>query len=277
MIDRRSRIALAATFALVLLLGAAAAEEPHATPKIESQSWSFNGPFGAYDTTQLQRGYGVYKQVCANCHSMRLLSYRNLGENGGPQFSPEAVKVLSEEFQVTDGPNDKGEMYQRPGRPSDRFRSPYANAEAASAANRGVPPPDLSVIAKARPGGPDYIYALLTGYKDAPHGFDLAPGMQYNVAFPGHQIAMPPPLIDGVVTYADGTKPTADNYARDVSAFLMWAAEPKLEERHMLGARVIVFLFVLAVVMFLAKRVVWSSLHGHAKANAQPRLDSPIT
>jgi cytochrome c1 len=277
MIGMPFRIALAATFAVALLPGAAAAEEPNATPKIESQSWSFNGPFGAYDTTQLQRGYGVYKQVCANCHSMRLLSYRNLGENGGPQFSPEAVKVLSEEFQVTDGPNDKGEMYQRPGRPSDRFRSPYANAEAASAANRGVPPPDLSVIAKARPGGPDYIYALLTGYKDAPHGFELARGMQYNVAFPGHQIAMPSPLVDGVVTYADGTKPTVDNYARDVSAFLMWAAEPKLEERHMLGARVIVFLFVLAVVMFLAKRVVWSSLHGHAKANAKPRLDSPIT
>jgi len=268
-------LALAASFALVLLSGAAAAEEPHAAPKIEAQSWSFNGPFGAYDTAQLQRGYGVYKQVCANCHSMRLLSYRNLGEKGGPQFSPEAVKALSEEIQVTDGPNDKGEMYQRPGRPSDRFRSPYANDEAARAANRGALPPDLSVMAKARPGGPDYIYALLTGYKDAPHGFELAQGMQYNVAFPGHQIAMPPPLIDGVVTYADGTKPTVDNYARDVSAFLMWAAEPKLEERHMLGARVIVFLFVLAVVMFLAKRVVWSNLH--AKHDAKPRLDSPIT
>jgi cytochrome c1 len=258
------RVALCASFALALIPAIAAAEGPPAEPEIQSQSWSFEGPFGVYDRAQLQRGYGVYKQICSNCHSMRLLSYRNLGERGGPEFSPEQVKTLADEIQVTDGPNDKGEMYQRPGRPSDRFRSPYPNDEAARVANRGALPPDLSVMAKARPGGPDYIYALLTGYKDAPQGFDLAQGMQYNIAFPGHQIAMPPPLIDGVVAYADGTKPTVDNYARDVAAFLMWTAEPKLVERHMLGARVIVFLFVLAVVMFLAKRMVWAGLHGHA-------------
>jgi cytochrome c1 len=268
--------ALGASFALALLPIAAAAQELPPEPKIASQSWSFDGPFGTYNPEQLQRGYGVYKRICSNCHSMRLLSYRNLGEGGGPEFSPEAVKALAEEIQVTDGPNDKGEMYQRPGRPSDQFRSPYPNDEAARAANRGALPPDLSVMAKARPGGPDYIYALLTGYKDAPHGFDLAQGMQYNVAFPGHQIAMPPPLADGLVTYADGTKETADNYARDVAAFLMWAAEPKLQERHMLGARVIVFLFALAVAMFLAKRVVWSGVHGHAKRRAKPPLDAPI-
>ena len=240
-----------------------AAQPPHA-PKIAAQDWSFTGPLGTYDNAQLQRGYNVYKTVCANCHSMRLLSYRNLGEKGGPEYSPEAVKVLAEQVQVTDGPNDQGESYQRPGRPSDRFHSPYANDAAARAANRGALPPDLSVMAKARPGGPDYIYALLTGYEPAPDGFGLAQGMQYNAAFPGHQIAMPLPLIEGVVPYTDGTKPTIDNYAKDVSAYLMWAAEPKLEERHMLGARVVIFLLVFAVIMFLAKRVVWDRLHGHA-------------
>jgi cytochrome c1 len=152
-------------------------------------------------------------------------------------------------------------MFQRPARPSDRFRSPHPNDQAARAANKGALPPDLSVIAKARPGGPDYIYALLTGYRDPPAGFELAPGMYYNVAFPGHQIAMPPPLRDGLVAYTDGTKPTVDNYARDVAAFLMWAAEPKLEERHKLGARVMIFLLVFAAIMYLAKRAVWAGLH----------------
>jgi len=237
-------------------------------PQVESQSWSFEGPFGSFNNAQLQRGYRVYKDICSNCHSMRLLSYRNLGERGGPEFSPEAVETLAGQVQVTDGPNDKGEMVQRPGRPSDHFRSPFPNDAAARAANGGALPPDLSLMAKARPGGPDYIYALLTGYRQAPAGFDLAPGMHYNIAFPGHQIAMPPPLVDGAVPYTDGTKPTVDNYARDVSAFLMWAAEPKLEERHELGARVVIFLIAFAVIMFLAKRTVWVRLHPKAAHTA---------
>jgi cytochrome c1 len=231
---------------------------------IESQSWSFNGPFGVYDNAQLQRGFLVYKTICANCHSMRLLSYRNLSESGGPEFSPDEVKDIAAQVQVTDGPNDKGEMFQRPGWPSDQFHSPFANEEAARVANRGALPPDLSVMAKARPGGPDYIYALLTGYRPASAGFQLAPGMQYNLAFPGHQVAMPPPLFDGAVQYTDGTKPTVDNYARDVAAYLMWAAEPKLEERHKLGARVVIYLTAFAVIMFLAKRSVWARLHRKA-------------
>jgi ubiquinol-cytochrome c reductase cytochrome b/c1 subunit len=245
-----------------------AAEPVNHEAQFESQKWSFTGPFGYFDNAQLQRGYHVYKQICSNCHSMRLLSYRNLGELGGPEFSPEAVETLASEVQVTDGPNDKGEMFQRPGRPSDRFRSPFPNDAAARAANGGALPPDLSVMAKARPGGPDYIYALLTGYRQTPAGFDLAPGMHYNVAFPGHQIAMPPPLFDGAVPYTDGTKPTVGNYARDVSAFLMWAAEPKLEERHQLGARVVIFLVAFAVIMFLAKRTVWARLHPKAAHTA---------
>ncbi len=238
-----------------------AQEAANHAPQIKTQEWSFDPPFGSYDRAQLQRGFHVYKQICSNCHSMHLLTYRNLGEPGGPQFSAKDVETLASQVQITDGPNDKGEMFQRPGRPSDHFRSPYPNKEAARVANRGALPPDLSVIAKAREGGPDYIYSLLTGYAKAPAGFHMAQGMQYNKAFPGHQVAMPPPLFDGAVPYTDGTKPTVKNYAKDVSAFLMWAAEPKLEERYKLGARVMVFLIVFAVIMYLAKRAVWARLH----------------
>ncbi len=238
-------------------------DETHSSshgPKIEPQSWSFGPPFGTFDNAQLQRGFQVYRDICAGCHSMRLLSYRNLGEPGGPEFSQKAVEALASKVQITDGPDDKGQMFQRPGRPSDRFRSPYPNEQAARASNQGALPPDLSVIAKARPGGPDYIYALLTGYRVAPEGVELSKGMHYNVAFPGHQIAMPQLLRDGSVQYTDGTEKTLDNYARDVAAFLMWAAEPKLEERHRLGLRVMIFLLALAVIMYLAKRVVWAPL-----------------
>jgi cytochrome c1 len=263
-----SCFSLAAAFVVLLALqGASLGEEasgPQANnnhaPEIGRQSWSFTPPFGTFDNAQLQRGFQVYKEVCASCHSMRLLSYRNLGEPGGPEFLPKAVEVLASQVQVTDGPNEKGEMFQRPAQPSDRFRSPFANDQLARAANNGALPPDLSVMAKARPGGPDYIHALLTGYHPAPQGFEVAQGMHYNEAFPGHQIAMPPPLSDGVIAYTDGTKPTVDNYARDVSAYLMWAAEPKLEERHKTGARVMIFLIVFVVIMYLAKRTVWARL-----------------
>ena len=237
-------------------------------PEIAAQSWSFAAPFGAYDNAQLQRGFQVYQEVCSNCHSMRLLSYRNLGEPGGPEFSPEAVEVLVSQVQVTDGPDEKGEMFQRPARPSDRFRSPFTNDQLARLSNNGALPPDLSVIAKAREGGPDYIYALLTGYHEAPAGFEVVPGMHYNAAFPGHQIAMPPPLSDGVIAYTDGTKPTLDNYVRDVSAYLMWAAEPKLEERHKTGAQIMIFLIVFVVIMYLAKRAVWARLHNRNATHA---------
>lgn len=235
---------------------AVAAEEAH----IEWQDWSFDGPFGVYDRAQLQRGFKVYKEVCASCHGLRLLHYRNLGEPGGPGFSEAQVRTLAAEVQVTDGPNDQGEMFERPGLPSDRFVSPYPNEQAARAANGGALPPDLSVMAKARVGGPSYIYSLLTGYKEPPQGFELVQGMHYNTAFPGGQIAMPPPLSDGQVEYTDGSPQTVPQYARDVSAFLMWAAEPKLEERHAVGLRVMVYLAVLAVFLYLAKRRVWARL-----------------
>lgn len=259
----RARMRATAVLLALIVPGYALAEQNgnNHDLQIEAQEWSFAPPFGGYDQAQLQRGYRVYKEVCANCHSMRLLSYRNLGDPGGPHFSEKAVETLASQVQVTDGPDDKGEMFQRPGRPSDRFRSPYPNEQAARVANRGALPPDLSVIAKAREGGPDYLYALLTGYEEPPADVEMSKGMQYNKAFPGHQIAMPNPLVDGVVPYTDGTKPTVDNYAKDVSAFLMWAAEPKLEERHKLGARVMIFLIVFAVIMYLSKRAVWSRLH----------------
>lgn len=257
-------------FALALQPVTVEAQEPSSAPtqtgehepEIEAQEWSFEGPFGHYDNAQLQRGYQVYKDLCAQCHSMNLLSYRNLGEAGGPGFSEAAVNALAAQAQITDGPNEKGEKFQRPGRAADHFRAPFANDQAARVANNGALPPDLSVMAKARPDGPDYIYALLTGYRDPPPGFELALGMHYNVAFPGHQIAMPPMLSDGLVGYTDGTKPTVANYAKDVSAFLMWAAEPKLEERLRLGLRVMIFLLAFAVIMYLGKRMVWSRVGG---------------
>jgi cytochrome c1 len=247
--------------ALAVPAAAMAQEDTNHAPEIAPQSWSFSPPFGTYDDAQLQRGFEVYRNICANCHSMRLLSYRNLGEPGGPEFPPKKVEEIASQAQVPDGPNDKGEMFQRPARPSDHFRSPFANEQQARNFNKGALPPDLSVMAKAREGGPDYIYAILTGYTDPFKDFQLAPGMHYNKAFPGHQIAMPPPLSDGAVTYSDGTKPTLDNYARDVSAYLMWAAEPKLEERHKTGLRVMIYLIVFAAIMYLAKRAVWARLH----------------
>lgn len=229
-------------------------------PEIAAQSWSFSGPFGTFDRAQLQRGFQVYKEVCASCHGLRLLHFRNLGEPGGPEFAEEAVKALAAEVEVKDGPNDEGEMFDRAARPSDAFPSPFANKQAARAANNGAYPPDLSVMAKARTGGPDYLYALLTSYAEAPEGTTLADGMSFNKAFPGHQIAMGPPLDAELVEYSDGTAPTVENYAKDISAFLMWAAEPKLEERHRIGFRFMIYLALLTLFLYLAKRRIWSDV-----------------
>lgn len=251
---------LAAALLLGVTLGLSPAEAAGDGVKIKSQSWSFSGPFGTFDRGQLQRGFKVYKEVCAGCHGLRLLHYRNLGEAGGPEFGEAEVKALAAEAEVQDGPNDEGEMFGRPGKPSDAFVSPFPNENAARAANNGANPPDLSVIAKARTGGPDYIYALMTGYKDAPEDMKMAEGMSYNTVFPGHQIAMAAPLDDESVEYSDGTKPTLVNYAKDVSAFLMWAAEPKLEERHKIGFSFMIYLLLLAGLLYLVKRRMWSGL-----------------
>ena len=242
---------IAAGGGLVPAADPAAAAEDAVPPSME---WSFSGPFGTFDRAQLQRGYQVYREVCAACHSMQLLSFRNLAEAGGPEFSAEEVKVLAAEFEVEDGPDDEGEMFTRPGIPSDRFPSPFPNEQAARVANNGALPPDLSVIAKARKRGPDYIYGLLTGYVDEPAGVQMREGMNYNQYFPSHQIAMPQPLFEEAVEYTDGTPRTVEQYAKDVTAFFMWAAEPKLEARHRMGFNVMIYLIILSGLLYAAKR-----------------------
>ncbi len=230
-----------------------------ATPP--AQKWSFNGPFGTFDRAELQRGYQVYKEVCAACHAMKYVAFRNLADPGGPGFTAAEVKALAATFEVTDGPNDAGDMFKRAALPSDKFPSPFANEKAARASNGGAYPLDLSLIAKARVNGPDYLKALLTGYTAAPAGFALGEGLHYNAYFPGNQIAMPQPLNADQVTYADGTKATVEQMAHDVSAFLMWTAEPKLEERKRMGFKVMIFLVVLTGLFFMAKKRIWAKLH----------------
>jgi cytochrome c1 len=251
-----------AGFAAALLLGVTLAVSPveAAGEGPKAQSWSFSAPFGTFDRGQLQRGFKVYKEVCAGCHGLRLLHFRNLGEPGGPEFGEAEVKALAAEAEVQDGPNGEGEMFDRPGKPSDAFVSPFPNENAARAANNGAYPPDLSVMAKARTGGPDYIYALMTGYKEPPGDMKMVEGMSYNTIFPGNQIAMAAPLDDEAVEYSDGTAPTLVNYAKDVSAFLMWAAEPKLEERHKLGFSFMIYLIILAGLLYFVKRRIWRGL-----------------
>ncbi len=244
--------------ALTLAVGGASsaqALEPHSP----SGGWPQSGAFGTYDRAALQRGFQVYKQVCSTCHSMKYLSYRNLSALG---FNEAEVKAIAADYQVTDGPNDQGEMYQRPARPSDNFIKPFPNDAAARAANGGALPPDLSLIIKAREGHEDYVYSLLTGYGLSPQaGETVSPSLYYNPYFPGHQIAMPQPLNENSVTYMDGTKATVEQEARDVAQFLAWASEPQMEVRKQTGVKVIAFLIVLAGLMYAVKRSVWKDLH----------------
>lgn len=225
---------------------------------IPDTRFSFDGIFGTYDRASAQRGFQVYKEVCSACHAMRLLSYRNLQELG---LTAEQVASIAAQFQVMDGPNDEGQMFERAARPADRFRSPFPNVQAARAANNGAYPVDLSVITKARPGGADYIYALLTGYQDPPAGVTMMEGMNYNRYFPGHQIAMVAPLNPDQVQFADGTPATVEQMARDVTTFLAWAAEPELEQRRAMGVKVILFLTILAGLAYAVKRRVWADAH----------------
>ena len=224
------------------------------------QEWSFKGLIGKFDRASLQRGYQVYNEVCSSCHSMNLLSYRNLGEKGGPEFSVEQVKAIAANFEVTDGPNNEGEMFERPGRPSDKFVSPYPNVQAAMAANGGAYPPDMSVLVKARKGGADYIYSILMGYEEAPQGFELEEGVYYNKYMDGNKIKMANPLSDGLITYADGTNSTASQMSKDVTTFLAWASEPHLEARHKTGVKVIIYLIILTVLIYLSMKRLWSRI-----------------
>jgi cytochrome c1 len=250
---------LSAAFATALVAvstaGSALAAEAEHPP---AQSWPHTGIFGTFDRAALQRGLQVYSEVCAGCHGLRLVAYRNLVEIG---WNEDEAKAFAAQFEVEDGPNDEGEMFIRPAILADRFVQPFPNENAARAANNGAMPPDLSLLVKARGGGEDYLYAVLIGYGEAPEGMELPDGMNYNPYFPGQQIAMPPPLTEDLVEYADGTKATVEQMARDVTHFLTWAAEPNLEERHNLGFKVILFLIVFTVLLYLVKRRVWSDVH----------------
>lgn len=272
--------------AVALSCGAAMAEEAahnEAEPthfpihKPVEQSWSFSGPFGTYDKAQLQRGLKIYKEVCSACHSMKLVAFRNLEDLG---YSDEQVKAFAAEYDVKDGPNAEGEMFDRKGKPSDYFPSPHANVEAAAAANNGAAPPDFSLIAKARAtergfpqflidpftqyaeNGPDYIHGLLTGYgQTPPKGMEIAANTHFNPYFiSGKALAMAQPIADGQVTYDDGSPQTVDQYSRDVSAFLMWAAEPHMETRKKTGFTVMIFLVLFGALVYAAKRKVWARL-----------------
>jgi ubiquinol-cytochrome c reductase cytochrome c1 subunit len=240
------------------LISAGAARAQEEAPPVPHQQWPFEGVFGTYDRAALQRGFQVYKEVCSVCHPVKHLYYRDLEELG---YSEDQVKGIAAQAQVTDGPNDQGEMFQRPARPSDPIPGPFANDQAARVANNGALPPDLSLIAKAREGGPDYVYAILTGFKDAPGGFKMNPNMYYDEYFAGHQIAMPPPLSPDQVKFADGSPSTVPQMAHDVVSFLSWAAEPTLDERHRMGFKVFLFLIVATGVFYAAKRKIWSRVH----------------
>ena len=226
--------------------------------KLLKTDWSFKGLFGKFDRGSLQRGYQVYTEVCSSCHSMKYLSYRNLGEKGGPEFSEVEVKAIAASFEVTDGPNADGEMFERPGKLSDKFVMPYDNVKAAQAANGGAYPPDMSVLAKARSGGVDYIYSLLQGYEDAPIGINLDEGVHYNKYMYGNKIKMASPLSEGIVEYGDGTEATVEQMSKDVTTFLMWAAEPHLESRHQMGFKAIIYLIILTILVYFSMKKVWS-------------------
>ena len=221
-------------------------------------NWSFKELTGKFDRASLQRGFQVYKEVCASCHSMQYLSYRNLGEPGGPEFTQEEVKAIAASVEIEDGPDSQGEMFTRTGKPSDKFKSPYPNVEASTAANGGAYPPDMSVLVKARPGGADYMYSVLMGYEEPPAGMKLDDGVYYNKYMIGQKIKMASPLSEGIVEYSDGTEATMDQMAKDVTTFLAWAAEPELEERHRVGFKVIIYLLLLTILVYLSMKKIWS-------------------
>ena len=277
----RKALILAAALGLVAAaqptLAATTAQEP------KGVRWSFEGPFGRFDQEQLQRGYKVYHDVCSACHAMHLMSYRNLGQLGGPFYDPKyktpndnlKVKAIAKDFQVPDVDTDTGDAIKRPATPADAFASPFPNEYAARASNGGALPPDLSLIVKAREGGPQYVYSILTGYAPVPAGLKVPVGKYYNPYMPGDLganwsgqgpvpiggfIAMPKQLTDNRVTYDDGVAATADQEAKDVTAFLAWAAEPHADERKQLGVAVLAYLLVFAVLLYFSYRKIWKGV-----------------
>ena len=245
-------------FCTSLLLNTNYANSAENSAELLKVDWSFKSFFGKFDRASLQRGYQVYSEVCASCHSVKYLSYRNLAEKGGPEFSEEEAKAIASNFEVTDGPESTGEMFTRPARLSDKFVSPYANDEEAKSANGGAYPPDMSVLVKARKGGADYIYSLLLGYEEAPSDVSLDDGVYYNKYMYGNKIRMAAPISEGLVEYGDGTNATVEQMSKDVTTFLMWAAEPHLEARHQMGFKAITYLIILTVLVYFSMKKIWS-------------------
>ena len=225
---------------------------------LKTRDWSFSGPFGTFDKAAMQRGFQVYNEVCAGCHSMKLIAFRNFADLG---YNEAEIKALAAQYEVQDGPNDDGEMFMRPAIPADRMPSPYANDNAARAGNNGALPPDLSLIAKARPNGPNYLYSLLSSYENAPNDQEVPDGMYYNAAYPGHLIAMPQPLYGDDVEYSDGAATSIEAVSADLTQFLMWAAEPKMEVRKRTGVAAVFFLSIFVIFSYLAKRRIWADVH----------------
>ena len=248
------------TYLIILLLTGTYQVNAEEKAQLLKVDWSFKGLFGKFDRASLQRGYQVYTEVCASCHSMKYVSYRNLAEKGGPEFSIEQVKAIAASFEVTDGPNSDGEMFERPAKLSDKFVMPYENVKAAQASNGGAYPPDMSVLVKARSGGANYIYSLLLGYEDPPNGVILDDGVYYNKYMYGNNIRMSKPLSNDLIDYVDGTAATEEQMAKDVTTFLMWAAEPHLEARHKMGFKAILYLIILTILVYFSMKKVWSRI-----------------
>lgn len=242
------------SFAFTAPVHAAASEHV----EIPQHDWSYKGPFGTFDRGSLQRGFQVYKSVCSGCHALSYVAYRNLDALG---YNEDEIKAIAAQYFVTDGPNDEGEMFERPAKPSDHFAKPFPNDKAARYANGGALPPDLSLIVKARPDGANYVRALLTGYVEPPADFNLMPGMNYNAYFGGHQIAMAQPLWGDDVEFADGTPATIEQQVEDVTTFLAWASEPEMEERKTAGVMTLLFLLVFTGLLYATKRKIWADVH----------------
>ncbi len=241
----------------VMILSPALISGATSDVKLMEQKWPFKGIFGRFDESSLQRGFQVYREVCAACHGIRHISYRDLKGIG---YTNDEIKVIAGDYEVVDGPNDEGEMFDREALPSDKFVGPYENDKIARLANNGAYPPDLSLIVKARANGADYLYSLLNGYKDYPENFEASEGMYYNEFYPGYQIAMPSPLMDDIVEYSDGTEATQEQVAKDVTSFLAWTAEPELEERKSLGVKTLFFLILLTIMLLGVKRKIWKDV-----------------
>ncbi len=244
--------------AVLAVSGGTAAQAASGNAELHHPDWSWSGVFGTYDEAQLRRGYKVYREVCSACHGMKLRAFRNLEDLG---YTEDAVKQIAASYQITDGPDEYGDMFERKGLPSDTFPAPFPNDQAAKAANGGALPPDLSLITKARFGGADYVYSLLLGYETPPLSVELPAGKYYNTVFAGNAISMPPQIMDGMVEFTDGTPSNSEQIARDVTAFLQWAAEPELEQRHAMGVKVVLFLFFATVLFYALKRRIWSDVH----------------